>query len=456
MKRILLSIIILGAIHTAFGQQLVCPQDTVHFYQTGYRGVLSWQSSTNGTDWTTLEGENSDTLTLVANGEAYFRSMVVEGSCNPYYSEAVHLTLTAPPVVTLILDKDSVCLNESAFILSGGHPAGGSFWGDGIIDNKFIPSVAGIGTHQVNYRYADSLSGCSNTAFAPITVVASTDQASAGSDLPAIAADSVMLDANIPVNGKGTWSIVSGTNGHFSDIHSAKSWFVKESINEDFVLRWTIEGFCGSSSDDIALTFFPVSSHPCPGAPTVTDADGNVYPTVQIGNQCWMARNLNVGRFVSSTETSENHSDVSNNGIIEKYCLFNSPDSCRLYGGLYDWDEAMNYTEEAGTQGICPEGWHIPTVAEWNALDALYPWGQAGTQIKPGGSSGFDGYYAGDRHSMGAFYSNGSSGFFWVSEMYIYNTTVDPYIREIAACNGIITTSHFNRKTGVSVRCIKN
>jgi uncharacterized protein (TIGR02145 family) len=188
----------------------------------------------------------------------------------------------------------------------------------------------------------------------------------------------------------------------------------------------------------------------------MTDADGNVYPTVLIGTQCWMAKNINVGRFVQSSITNTDHSNLSNNGIIEKYCLFNNLDSCKLYGGLYDWDEAMGYTTTEGARGICPEGWHLPTVAEWNALDSRYKWGEAGRAIKIGGSSGFDGHFAGDRHAQGEFFSNGSSGFFWVSGSYVYDTIDDGFMREIAECNEIITYNHFNKKTGLSVRCIKN
>jgi uncharacterized protein (TIGR02145 family) len=283
-----------------------------------------------------------------------------------------------------------------------------------------------------------------------------SNRAEAGVDRVNVPNDSVLLDANVPENGIGTWSVTNGSNGHFSDIHEPKTWFHRDSNNLNFTLKWSITGICGNSSDDLFLNFFPLSKNPCPNAPTVTDADGNVYPTIQIGNQCWMAKNLNVGRFVYSTTGTEDHSNLSNNGIIEKYCLSNNLDSCKLYGGLYDFDEAMGYTDIEGVQGICPHGWHIPTVADWNILDALYKWGDAGLQIKVGGGSGFEGYYAGDRHAQGQFFSNGSSGFFWVSGSFIYDTYNDGYIREIAACNGLITTNHFNKKTGLSVRCIKN
>ncbi|MBE0641338.1 MAG: hypothetical protein IH599_04835, partial [Bacteroidales bacterium] len=69
--------------------------------------------------------------------------------------------------------------------------------------------------------------------------------------------------------------------------------------------------------------------------------DGQVYPTVTIGTQCWMAANLNIGIMVNSISNGTSHSDQSNNGIIEKYCYNNDPAYCDTFGGLYDWNEMM-------------------------------------------------------------------------------------------------------------------
>ncbi|MCF8227879.1 MAG: hypothetical protein K9G58_11585 [Bacteroidales bacterium] len=127
---------------------------------------------------------------------------------------------------------------------------------------------------------------------------------------------------------------------------------------------------------------------PCPGTPTVTDADGNVYNTVLIGEQCWMKENLNVGVMINEEE------DPEENGIIEKYCLDNDMENCDQYGGYYMWWEMMQYTDEEGVQGICPDGWHIPTDEEWKVLegtvDSVYGVGDPEWDIK-----GYNGYNAG-------------------------------------------------------------
>ena len=110
---------------------------------------------------------------------------------------------------------------------------------------------------------------------------------------------------------------------------------------------------------------------------TVGDAwidtrDRQSYATVQIGDQIWMAENLNIGLFVESVEremTGSTHSDVHNNDIIEKFGYLNGIAYCETYGGLYDWNEMMQYQTIEGVQGICPDGWHIPTDQEWKDLE---------------------------------------------------------------------------------------
>lgn len=91
--------------------------------------------------------------------------------------------------------------------------------------------------------------------------------------------------------------------------------------------------------------------------------DGKIYTTVQIGSQCWMAENLNIGYMIMGVD------DQLNNGAIEKYCYDNNTNNCDTYGGLYKWDEMMQYVTTEGTKGICPDAWYLPTDAEWCILE---------------------------------------------------------------------------------------
>jgi uncharacterized protein (TIGR02145 family) len=129
---------------------------------------------------------------------------------------------------------------------------------------------------------------------------------------------------------------------------------------------------------------------PCLGTPTVT-YEGQVYNTIQLFSQCWMKENLNVGAMTLGVN------NMTDNGIIEKYCYNNEPDSCTKYGALYQWKEMMQYTYQLGAQGICPPGWHIPTDEEWKvqnaAADSQYGIGDPEWDI--GTTSAFNGLDAG-------------------------------------------------------------
>ena len=117
-------------------------------------------------------------------------------------------------------------------------------------------------------------------------------------------------------------------------------------------------------------TFQFATNIPCPGTPTV-DYEGHIYNTIQIFSQCWLKENLNVGTMIDAPQ------EMTDNGIIEKYCYNNIEDSCTIYGGLYQWNELMQYVTTPGAQGICPPGWHVPTDEEWiileGSVDSQFP-----------------------------------------------------------------------------------
>jgi len=129
---------------------------------------------------------------------------------------------------------------------------------------------------------------------------------------------------------------------------------------------------CGVSDPKI-LTADCSPGAPCPGLPSFVYG-GKVYNTVQIGSQCWMKENLNIGAKINGSQSQ------SNNGMIEKYCYNDSDSLCDIYGGLYQWAEVVQYLNGATNnnfwnpipcgyvQGVCPDGWHIPSDEEWCTL----------------------------------------------------------------------------------------
>jgi uncharacterized protein (TIGR02145 family) len=121
-------------------------------------------------------------------------------------------------------------------------------------------------------------------------------------------------------------------------------------------------GILDNPEESTSYTFQFATNISCPGTPTV-EYEGQVYNTIQIFSQCWLKENLNVGTMIDGTM------EQNDNGTIEKYCYNNETDSCTKYGGLYQWDEMMQYTTQEGVQGICPPGWHLPSDEEWKVLE---------------------------------------------------------------------------------------
>jgi len=129
---------------------------------------------------------------------------------------------------------------------------------------------------------------------------------------------------------------------------------------------------------------------------------GQTYNTVLIGDQCWMKENLNIGTMINGTQNQ------TNNSIVEKYCYDNDEDNCDEYGGLYQWDEIMHYTIDSAVQGICPDGWHIPTDFEWKILEGTVD-SQYGVGDPEWEGSGWHGFDVGKNlKSISGWYQNGN------------------------------------------------
>jgi uncharacterized protein (TIGR02145 family) len=202
---------------------------------------------------------------------------------------------------------------------------------------------------------------------------------------------------------------------------------------------------------------------------TVTDIDGNMYSTVQIGGQVWMGENLRTTRY--------NNGDpiplVTENAdwkilATPAYCWYQNNETGygATYGALYNWYAVDS--ESNGHRSICPVGWHIPTEAEWSALtNYLGGLDVAGGKLKESGTthwlppntgatnaSGFSGLPGGYRgYVSGACDNLGMFGHWWSS------TSADA---ELAWGEGLFfldnPANHSTsvKKNGFSIRCIKD
>jgi uncharacterized protein (TIGR02145 family) len=199
-------------------------------------------------------------------------------------------------------------------------------------------------------------------------------------------------------------------------------------------------------STSLTLEFDAYETFSC-GDPFTDDRDGKVYPTVQIGKQCWFAENLNIGNRIQGSQ------DQQDNEQIEKYCYANDENNCNQYGGLYQWDELMQYNTNRFNQGICPEGWHVATVDDWNRLiDEAGGPSVAGEALKAGGNSGFDALLSGNRNQDGSFSGMDESTLFWSS---MRKTSSAAYGYGMQATSQGVSYGEQSNANGYAVRCLK-
>lgn len=213
---------------------------------------------------------------------------------------------------------------------------------------------------------------------------------------------------------------------------------------------------------DLGLNAADDSTSPGNCPPSV-DYAGRKYKTVQIGTQCWFMENLSIGKMINSSL------DPSDSSEIEMYCYNNRVNNCEKYGALYQWSEAMQYRSAApdrqkhtlnSRQGICPDGWHIPSLEDYRTLDSLVN-GEADKLKAPGGvigasgdnSSGFTALVKGYRDTDGTFKGMAYRTLFWSSDEYSDIKASNFYLQSREN-----TIQYFvNRKTyGFHIRCIKD
>jgi uncharacterized protein (TIGR02145 family) len=208
----------------------------------------------------------------------------------------------------------------------------------------------------------------------------------------------------------------------------------------------------------------------------ITDSrDGQIYKTVTIGSQTWMAENLNY----AYTGVPYNYNGYTSDSI--SWCYDDALVNCIKYGRLYTWAAAM---DSAGTwstngkgcgfyktcmpmypvRGACPEGWHLPTKDEFESLFAAVG-GQSTAGIALRSSFGwysngngsdafsFSALPAGYGTGIGCYYIEGHSANFWGSTEYYSNYAFSMYLAYIYDLAGLNTYDKNNR---FSVRCLKD
>jgi uncharacterized protein (TIGR02145 family) len=211
---------------------------------------------------------------------------------------------------------------------------------------------------------------------------------------------------------------------------------------------------------------------------TVTDIDGNVYETIKIGGQWWMAENLKVLHYSNGDSISQATGDgtweVAGMGA---WCNYDNDSAyVSIYGRLYNWFAA------ADTRNIAPTGWHVPTDDEWKTLEKSLGMSQVsadsinwrgnneGSQLKETGSDhwyapntsatnerGFTALGAGFRGYDGDFNTSLKGyAYFWSTDRFPMYDTSSSYGRELSAGYTQINRGGFVKQDGFSIRCVKD
>ncbi|MDD4554595.1 MAG: FISUMP domain-containing protein [Bacteroidales bacterium] len=382
-------------------------------------------------------------------------------------------TSTVPVSVTITAPVGTLCAGEpvslTATPVNGGTTPSFQWKVNNIMVGTNSPTYTYTPTNgdQVVCILTSNLScvsgnpATSNTVAITVAVPATVSVTIAASANPVTAGTAVTFTAT-PVNGGASPDYQWKVNGINAGSNSSN--YTYNPADGDVIT-------CVVTSNASCITGNPAVSNaitmvvnpavqPCSGIPTVSYG-GKTYNTIQIGTQCWLKENLDIGSQIPGLQ------DQTNNDVLEKYCYNDLEANCAVYGGLYQWNEAMQYVNLPGTRGICPSGWHIPSDQEWGIL-AVYLGGEStagGTMKEPGtshwanpnynatNSSGFTGLPAGKRFNPLSFNDLTTAVYFWASTLDGSNWG---YYRSL-----VNYTDHLYRYVspqtyGYSVRCMKD
>jgi len=227
-----------------------------------------------------------------------------------------------------------------------------------------------------------------------------------------------------------------------------------------------------------------------PTTTAIIDYDGNTYHTVKIGDQWWMTRNLETTHYADGTEIPRVESTSAWDALGSEdsaYCYYNnnSSNEAFTYGALYTWAAALNGAESSanipsGIQGVCPDGWHVPSDGEWkelemylgmpqSELDATGPRGlYIGSKLAASPSLWADGYLkdsdafgiskfkvlpGGGRHFDGTFEFLGENANFWSATE---GDSARAWVRHIYSKYTTVLRYKSIKSNGFSVRCVKD
>jgi uncharacterized protein (TIGR02145 family) len=438
-----------------------------------------WNTSNNSATAEDMGLNTSKTESGLVCGTNYTRYVWAYNSCGTSGATLLNQTLILNPSSPVAGTNTA---SPSRIIWNWISVSGATGYKWSAINNIATAEDRGVNTLKTEYgltcntsyvRYVWAYAGC---GFSPATTLT---QATAGSPDPPDTG--IHIPSRTQIVWK--WDTVSGATGYkwntINDYVSATEMGTTTTKTETGLLCSTYYtryvfayDFCGHSASKSLTQRTSLCAIVC-GTNLTDTRNGKIYPTVQIGTQCWLKQNMNIGIKIDSSKNQ------TNNDTIEKYCYSGAEANCDVYGGLYQWGEMVQYLNGASNtsswnpvpsgnvQGICPEGWHIPYDYEWTAL--TNPLGGstiAGGKMKEAGlthwaapntgatnESGFTALPGGYRNGSNLFQAITYWGYFWSSTE---SSNIGGWIRWLDYSTANANRTSDNKGWGLSVRCIND
>lgn len=325
--------------------------------------------------------------------------------------------------------------------------------------------IRAYATNSAGTAYGNEISFTTQVATAMPTIT--TTAISIVTQSTAQSGGNITSDGGAPVTARGIcWSATSSPTTANSKtlegtgIGTFASFLTGMAASTTYYLKAYATNSAGTAyGNEIIFTTQPVSAN------TVTDIDGNVYNTITVGTQVWMAENLKTTHYRNGDAIPTGLSDATwfttNSGAYAIYG--NTSSNNAVYGKLYNWFAVVD------TRNLAPAGWHMPTFSETVTLTSfLGGLSNSGGSLKETGlihwnspntgatnSSGFSGLPGGNRSNVGVYDFTGFGGYWW--------TTAEDFPGSVTAearglfANSIETAQiSGNKNYGLSVRCVKD
>ncbi|MBQ3751093.1 MAG: hypothetical protein II865_07320 [Bacteroidales bacterium] len=462
------------------------------------RGVC-WGTSQNPTvnNSHTTNGSGTGTFTssltgLLPNTTYYVRAYATN-SVGTMYGEQKSFTTPCNVVSVSIAGITTINYGQSTTLTASG--AISYYWSTNATTANITVSPATTTTYTVTGTNAY---GCTATASKTVTVnpilpTVTTNDVANITENSASCGGNVTSDGGATVTARGVcWSIfqeptVSGshtTNGNGTGSYSSSMTGLNP--NTTYYVRAYATNSVGTVYGEVRSFTATNDGRPCLATPTVTDVDGNVYNTVQIGDQCWMRENLRTTKYADGVAIPTGTDTSSINPYYYNYTTSSIPMEQR--GLLYNWPAVMHgalssENNPSCVQGICPDGWHVPSAAEWDqltsyvggqiqyscsngigkALASEVEWSYSDYcgECDPGNQSvyvnnvtGFSAFPAGYFSGM-SFGGSGNEAAFWSATTVWYEHSRG-FGKNLYSTSDRMTNTSYYKSRGNSVRCLRD